>query len=69
MYLSENDTGPDDSVHSLDGFFSIRDPRHPHEKKPVTAQIYDIAPTILGLFKLPIPDDMQGNQIMMSDGE
>ena len=68
MYLSENDTGPDDSVHSLDGFFSIRDPRHSHVKKPVTAQIYDIAPTILGLFNLPIPDDMQGKQIRMSDG-
>jgi predicted AlkP superfamily phosphohydrolase/phosphomutase len=67
LYLSENDTGPDDSVHSLDGFFVIRDPKQTSIIESMTASIYDIAPTILSLLELPIPADMQGNAIKRPD--
>jgi predicted AlkP superfamily phosphohydrolase/phosphomutase len=67
LYLSENDTGPDDSVHSLEGFFIIKDPRQTSKSESVNASIYDISPTILSLFDLAIPEDMQGNRINQSD--
>ncbi|MGI0044414.1 MAG: alkaline phosphatase family protein, partial [Nitrososphaeraceae archaeon] len=66
IYLSENDTGPDDSVHSLDGFFVIQDPRQTYRPEPLTASIYDMAPTILSLMELPLPLDMHGQTIITS---
>jgi predicted AlkP superfamily phosphohydrolase/phosphomutase len=72
FYLSENDTGPDDSVHSMDGIFIIYNPRHSAPSGtygesgfPITnnMSIYDIAPTILKLLDLNIPSDMQGKPL------
>lgn len=45
-YLSENDTGPDDAVHSEYGCFSIHLPDM-QDSSSVNASIYDFAPTIL----------------------
>jgi predicted AlkP superfamily phosphohydrolase/phosphomutase len=66
IYLSENDTGPDDSVHSMDGVFIMYHPRLKFRGKIENLSIYDVAPTILNTFGLPFPPDMQGRSILES---
>jgi predicted AlkP superfamily phosphohydrolase/phosphomutase len=57
----DNDTGPDDCNHAQNGLFILNDPRRPQPSQQVHgAQLMDIAPTILSLFGLPVPSDMQG---------
>ncbi len=48
-YLEENDTGPDDAVHSEYGVFSIYVPGMENSRQILT-EIYDFAPTVLKLF-------------------
>ena len=48
-YLLENDTGPDDAVHSEYGVFALHLPEM-GENRVVNSTIYDFAPTILRLF-------------------
>jgi predicted AlkP superfamily phosphohydrolase/phosphomutase len=51
IYLSENDTGPDDSVHSMDGVFLMHDPsRNLGGKELRGLKIEDISPTLLEMF-------------------
>ena len=61
LYLSENDTGPDDAVHWWDGMFLI------YNKKKLTSgkrldglSIYDVAPIILDVMSIDVPSDMLG---------
>jgi predicted AlkP superfamily phosphohydrolase/phosphomutase len=63
MYLDENDTGPDDAVHDYHGIFIISDPKKKIGKKIGTKSILDIAPTILDIFGIEIPTDMEGKKI------
>ncbi len=63
LYLSENDTGPDDAVHSEDGIFILHTPRM-KEAKEFDASIFDIAPTILHLMEAKIPDDLRGTSLL-----
>ena len=51
LYLFENDTGPDDSVHSMEGIFMMYDPKKNLKAKLLKgAKIADIAPTLLALY-------------------
>ena len=59
-YLKENDTGPDDAVHSEYGCFAISMPGM--EKKVINSTIYDFAPTILRLFG--IKNNLNGKSIV-----
>jgi predicted AlkP superfamily phosphohydrolase/phosphomutase len=59
LYLFENDTGPDDSVHSMNGIFLVYDPKKRDlsldgngARELEGARIEDIAPTLLELFGL-----------------
>ncbi len=63
IYLEENDTGPDDSVHSMDGVFILYDPRERIRKDIGTISIMDAAPTILRRIGLSIPKDMIGKPV------
>ena len=63
MYLDENDIGPDDAVHDYDGIFIIYDPKRKIGKELDQKNIVDIAPTILKLFDIKIPTDMEGKII------
>ncbi len=48
MYLSENDTGPDDSVHSMDGVMMMYDPRRDLKAREVQGtEAGQIAPILL----------------------
>ena len=69
LYLSENDVGPDDSVHQMYGVFILyKKGRVNHTSnysngngtKLNNLSIYDVAPTILDIMNLPIPEKMQG---------
>jgi predicted AlkP superfamily phosphohydrolase/phosphomutase len=50
-YLLENDTGPDDAVHSEYGVFALHMPDM-DGSKVIECSIYDFAPTVLSLFGL-----------------
>jgi len=55
LYLSENDTGPDDSVHSMDGVFLMYNPRRDLGARRIEgARVEDITPTLMQLFGLEI---------------
>ncbi len=50
--------------HRLNGFFLAYGPGIKKNYKIKNARIYDIAPTILHIFGLPIPNDMDGRVLM-----
>ena len=61
MYLSENDTGPDDSVHWMDGVFLLYNKRKSNHIATLNRlSIYDIAPIVLDIMGVPVPKDMEG---------
>ena len=62
-FLLENDTGPDDAVHAQHGIFILSDPKNKMKGRK-DADILDIAPTILRLLGVPVPDDMDGKDLM-----
>jgi predicted AlkP superfamily phosphohydrolase/phosphomutase len=57
-YLRENDTGPDDAVHSEYGVFSLATPEG--ESRKAEFSIYDFAPLMLRLFGLREEADILG---------
>ena len=61
--IFENDTGPDDANHGQDGIFIVRPPQGRKGQELLNLQIQDIAPTILQILNVPIPDDMEGKVI------
>jgi predicted AlkP superfamily phosphohydrolase/phosphomutase len=61
-YLPENDTGPDDAVHAQQGVFILSDPRAGVRKR-LDADILDIAPTVLDIMGIPVPQGMKGKVI------
>ncbi|MFQ5940573.1 MAG: alkaline phosphatase family protein [Nitrososphaerales archaeon] len=63
LYLSENDTGPDDSVHWYDGIFILYNKKKKHGMKLDRMTIYDVAPTILDIMHMQVPSDMRGSVI------
>jgi predicted AlkP superfamily phosphohydrolase/phosphomutase len=67
IYTFENDTGPDDANHAENGVYIYRPPERNLGGKALAAtQLMDFAPTILDLFGLPVPADMQG-RVIQSD--
>jgi predicted AlkP superfamily phosphohydrolase/phosphomutase len=63
LYLSENDTGPDDAVHAQYGTFILRDPQLEPIGQVPDMNILDVAPTLLERMGLPIPSSMEGKPI------
>ena len=65
IYTFENDTGPDDANHAENGMFILVDPGSKLRGERVSSapHLMDVAPTILDVFGLPIPADMQGKVI------
>ena len=59
VHVLENDTGPDDANHAKYGIAIFDGPGMPAAVPP-DARLFDIAPTVLTAFGLPVPDDMQG---------
>ncbi len=62
-YTFENDTGPDDANHSQYGVFILYDPQRAGKGQLAGLHITDVGPTVLDLFGLPVPADMEGKVI------
>jgi len=63
LFLEENDTGPDDAVHSFDGVIAYYDPRNPNASDLGVQKIVDVAPTVYHLLGAPAPEWVQGRAI------
>jgi len=62
IWTTENDTGPDDANHAVNGMYIYYNPGK-KESLNRDASIYDIAPTILRHYNIDIPDDFIGTAI------
>ncbi len=60
LVISENDTGPDSCNHDWDGIVVMHGPTIPARGRIEGAEIYDIAPTVLGAFGIERPPGMLG---------
>lgn len=64
VHTFENDLGPDDANHAVNGIFIMYDPQGQHGgRKFEGLQLMDVAPTVLDLMGLPVPGDMEGKVI------
>ncbi|HOS02805.1 MAG TPA: alkaline phosphatase family protein [Candidatus Hydrogenedentes bacterium] len=63
VYTFENDTGPDDANHDYDGIFILDDRSRRSGEALSGLRLLDVAPTVLALFGLEAPSDMQGKAI------
>jgi predicted AlkP superfamily phosphohydrolase/phosphomutase len=67
IYTLENDTGPDDANHAVNGIWIYTPPeRNLGGRALPDTQIMDFTPTVLNIFGLPIPGDIQGNIIRVA---
>ena len=66
IHTFENDTGPDEANHDWFGILvvSVLDGASPLRGPLADASIYDVAPTILGLYGEPVPSDMIGTSLL-----
>lgn len=64
LYLSENDTGPDDAVHNYQGVFILYDPKVKYGMKIKGANLLDINPTVSKLMNLPIISSVKGSPLV-----
>jgi predicted AlkP superfamily phosphohydrolase/phosphomutase len=61
IHTFENDTGPDDANHAPDGLLITAGPGIAPQGPVPDMQLMDVTPTILRLFGLDVPADLQGN--------
>jgi len=59
-YLSENDKGPDDAVHSHHGVFMVYNAEKTQGRRIGDIGLLDLAPTVLQIMGIPVPPDMEG---------
>jgi predicted AlkP superfamily phosphohydrolase/phosphomutase len=63
VHTFENDTGPDEANHSQHGTFIMRAPGMKARGNVSGLHIMDVAPTVLKLLGLRVPEDMEGKVI------
>ncbi len=63
LYLAENDTGPDDSVHSFEGVYAVTGTASGRGTVGGEQRLIDIGPTILKVLGVEPPNGMQGRPI------
>jgi predicted AlkP superfamily phosphohydrolase/phosphomutase len=63
VYTYENDTGPDDANHARHGVLIAHGPDITPEGPIEGMHLMDVMPTVLKLFNLALPDDLQGQVI------
>ena len=63
LYLSENDTGPDDAVHAQHGIFILYNPKTKAIGKIPDVKILDVAPTLLKTMGIEVPKTMSGHPL------
>ena len=60
IHTFENDTGPDDANHAPDGLLIATGPGIASQGPIAGMQLMDVTPTVLRLFGLDVPSDLQG---------
>jgi predicted AlkP superfamily phosphohydrolase/phosphomutase len=68
IHTFENDTGPDGANHAENGIFLLRLARGGESKYVEGLRITDVAPTVLALLGLPVPQDMEGRVLANAAG-
>jgi predicted AlkP superfamily phosphohydrolase/phosphomutase len=66
IYSYDTPKGPDDAGHGSYGFFSIYGPAVP-KMGEISADLLDIAPTVLQLMGIPIPRDIEGRALIKKE--
>jgi len=64
IHTFENDTGPDDANHAMNGMFLIKHPGVEGGREIKGAKLLDVSPTLLKLHGIDIPADMVGKSII-----
>ena len=59
-FLRENDIGPDDAVHAVEGIFVLADAAVTGEVELPPQDVIDLTPTLLALLGEPLPAHLQG---------
>jgi predicted AlkP superfamily phosphohydrolase/phosphomutase len=62
IHTFENDTGPDDANHAQDGMW-IAAGAGVSARGELDANLLDVAPTVLELLGLPVPEEMRGRSL------
>jgi predicted AlkP superfamily phosphohydrolase/phosphomutase len=66
IYTTDNDTGPDDANHAQYGLMIFHDPQQPGQGQQLhEAQLYDIVPTLLSRYQLPMPAGLRGKVLSL----
>jgi predicted AlkP superfamily phosphohydrolase/phosphomutase len=63
LFIDENDTGPDDAVHSFHGIYAAVGSNGAKGRRGPDQQLIDVAPTVLQYFGMPVPPTVQGRPI------
>jgi predicted AlkP superfamily phosphohydrolase/phosphomutase len=63
IHSFETEVGPDDAVHAEKGIFVLWDPREKRGRKVEDISLYDVAPTVLNVMGIDVPEDMEGKVI------
>lgn len=63
-YTLENDIGPDEANHAMEGMYILVDPKQSGVGQSYTYQLMDVASTALHMMGLPIPKDLQGRVML-----
>lgn len=63
VHTFDNDSGPDDANHAQFGMMIVHEPGVSGSRQANSAQIYDVAPTVLNLMGVAVPPDMIGHDL------
>ena len=64
LYSFDKPSGPDDGADGLNGYFCIAGPGVPASGEHIGATLLDVAPTVLDVMDLEIPQEMEGKSIL-----
>lgn len=63
-YTLENDTGPDDANHAVEGMYILHDPANKEAGRVDGRSLFDVLPTVLQLLKVPLREPGPGSSIV-----
>ena len=68
VFVSQNDTGVDEANHDFNGIYVSSGVRCEHGQGSTSKSLFDVTPTILDWFNLPVPSDMMGASWLTNGG-
>ena len=68
LYLSENGTGPNDSLHAMEGIFVLHDTARGRGERVEGLSLLDVAQTALQLRGVPVPGGIEGRPVAGTSG-